>query len=181
MTPHDMVAVNADTADLNNRVFKAIRHPRHTAWVRSRWGVQDKVLELVQCAAKAHIECIAACGVPVPQLRVPESPNEPGEVVPDELAQLHAIALLAALRASLINVTAAAMLFRTSSDALFRLQSWPLVDIWKAAFHHGDILRLEWARSPTFWRKLLTGARVGGGTGANLSRTLLLMGTNQPR
>lgn len=177
MTRHDMVSVQADIADLNAWVFRALRHPGHAAWARSHWGVQDKALELFQCASKAHIACIATCGVPVPELRIPETTSDAGEPVPDELAQLHALALLAALRASLINETAAALLFRAPPDALARLQDWPMLQIWNAAANHADVLRLDCGRPPAFWRTLLSGAGVGGGTGANLSRTLLLMGT----
>lgn len=172
-----MVGVQADIAHLNGRVFRALRHPGHAAWARSHWGVQDKALELFRCASKSHIACIATCGVPVPELRIPETPDDAGEPVPGELAQLHVLALLAALRASLINATAAAMLFRAPPDALARLQGWPVLQIWNAAANHADVLRLDCGRPPAFWRKLLRGAGVGGGTGANLSRTLLLMGT----
>ena len=84
--PHDMVGVQADIAHLNGRVFRALRHPGHAAWARSHWGVQDKALELFRCASKSHIACIATCGVPVPELRIPESPDDAGEPVPGELA-----------------------------------------------------------------------------------------------
>ena len=172
-----MEAVHADIANLNQSVLKALTHPRHAAWVRSHWDVQDKALELLQDAKISHIECIAGCGVPIFEVRVPQDPTARPEPVPEEVAKLHLWVLLSVVRACWIDHTAAATLFRAPADALWRLRSWPMMTIRLAACHHADVLRIGRTRSISFWRKLLDGAQVGGGTGAHLVRTLLLMGT----
>lgn len=170
-------AVYADIADLNSRILNTLTHPKHGAWVRSHWGVQDKAVELMRHAKTAHIECIAGCGVPVFQVRVPADPEMRADAVPQYVGQLHLWALLSAMRAAWADEVAAVALFRASPEALQRLCDWPMKAVRDAAYRHGTVVQIGQNEAASFWRQVLSGARLGGGTGERLVRTLLLMGT----
>ena len=170
-------AVHADIADLNGRILNTLSHPKHGPWVRSHWGMQDKAIELIQDATTAHIECIAGCGVPVFQVRVPAEPAVRAKPVPQHVGQLHLWALLSVMRATWADDVAAVTLFRSPPEALKRLCDWPMRAVRDAAYHHGNVVQIGRKEAATFWRNVLSGARVGGETGEHLVRTLLLMGT----
>ena len=179
MTAGSFQAVRADIGALNGRILKTVAHPKHGPWARRHWGVQDKVAELIEAATTAHIECIAGCGAPAFQVRVPVDPAVRSERVPQRVAQLHLWVLLSVMRAARADDVAAVILFRSPPEALARLCSWPFGTVRDAAFNHGDVVQVGRMESATFWRNVLIGARLGGDIGTHLVRTHLLMGTEE--
>ena len=170
--------MRTDIAALNERVLETASASANALWVRHQWGMHEQVVEQVRCAAPEVRKRIGGCGAPLFRVRVPRDAAERGaDTVPAQVGRLHLRALVAVMRAAMVDDTVAATLFGVPEPAFARLMTWPVERMQEVAYRHPGVVRPRRPTSPAFWKRLVACGRIDGPLGAHLVRSFALMGT----